>query len=153
MFKITDTDNGESYIQIKRYTIDAWIRDGDTLSADFYFDREKSYEEFEITAKIIYNDGTVENVKLEAVETFLDALGNPIHNYEADQEESEGPFQGKGLKQAVFEYNLGPNAAKRVKDIYLNAEYKGSNASTYAGAYTGSGEGTPANIYHPEGGE
>ena len=153
VFKITDTDNGESYIQIKRYTIDAWIRDGDTLSADFYFDREKSYEEFEITAKIIYNDGTVENVKLEAVETFLDALGNPIHNYEADQEESEGPFQGKGLKQAVFEYNLGPNAAKRVKDIYLNAEYKGSNASTYAGAYTGSGEGTPANIYHPEGGE
>ena len=45
VFKITDTDNEESYVQIKRYTIDAWIRDGNTLSADFYFDREKSYEE------------------------------------------------------------------------------------------------------------
>ena len=153
VFKITDTKGEESYIQIKRYAIDGWIRDDSILSADFYYDKNDSYEDFIITAKVIYNDGTVEKVTLEAVETFLDALGNPIHNYEADQEESEGPFKGKGLKQAVFEYNLGQNAERRVKDIYLNAEYKGSNASTYAGAYSGSGEGTPANLFHPEGGE
>lgn len=149
VFKITDTDNEESYVQIKRYTIDAWIRDGNTLSADFYFDREKSYEEFEITAKIIYNDGTVENVKLEAVEGFRDELGNPVEGFEFKEYEAGG----KGLKRSVFEHYIGEGADRNVKDVYLNAEYTGSNASTYAGAYAGSGEGTPANIYHPEGGE
>ena len=53
----------------------------------------------------------------------------------------------------MFEHYIGEGEDRNVKDVYLNAEYTGSNASTYAGAYAGSGEGTPANIYHPEGGE
>ena len=32
----------------------------------------------------------------------------------------------------------------------MNAEYKGSTADTYAGAYVGSGQGTLANIYTGE---
>ncbi len=149
VFKITDTNNEESYVQIKRYTIDAWIRDGNTLSADFYFDRERSYEEFEITAKIIYNDGTFENVTLEAVEGFRDELGNPVEGFEFKEYEAGG----KGLKRSIFEHYIAEGADRTVKDVYLNAEYKGSNASVYAGAYAGSGEGTPANLFHPEGGE
>lgn len=150
VFKLTDTNGGESYIQIKRYTIDGWIRDGHTLTADFYFKNTESYEDFIITAKVIYYDGTIENVTLEAVDHFRDSLGNPIDSYEADQEETIGPFKGKGLKQSVFEYNLGENADRNVKEIYLNAEYKGNNPNVYPGAYSGSGEGTPANLFHPE---
>ena len=152
VFRLNDTNGGESYVQIKRATIDGWIRDGDTLSADFYFDRTKSYDQFKLTAKVVYYDGTIENVTLEAIEGFRDGLGNPIEGYEADQEATEGPFQGKGLKLSVFEHYLGENADKNVKDIYLNAEYidEDLNDYTYAGAYAGSGEGTPANLYHPE---
>lgn len=150
VFKLTDTNGGESYVQIMRATIDGWIRDGDTLSADFYFDRTKSYTDFILTAKVLYYDGTIENVTLEAVDHFRDSLGNPIDAYEADQEESAGPFQGKGLKQSVFEYRLGENADRNVKDIYLNAEYTGNDPSVYPGAYSGSGEGTPANLFHPD---
>jgi len=152
VFRLNDTNGGASYVQIKRATIDGWIRDGHTLSADFYFDKDKSYNQFKLTAKVIYYDGTIQNVTLEPQNGFMDGLGNPIQGYEADQEESEGPFQGKGLKQSVFEYYLGENADRNVKDIYLNAEYIDEDADeyTYAGAYAGSGEGTPANLYHPE---
>lgn len=158
VFKLTDTHGDESYVQINRYTIDGTIRyDNDrnipVLSADFYFDRTKSHNNFNITAKIIYKDGTIENVTLNAANGFRDGLGNPIEGYEADQEATIGPFQGKGLKLSVFEYELPQNADRNIKDIYFNAEYKGGDAYTYAGAYSGSGEGTPANIYRPEGGE
>ena len=145
VFKLTDTNGDESYVQIKRYTIDAWIRDGNTLSADFYYDMEKDYDDFVITAKIMYYDGTVENVTLEAVEDFRDGLGNPVEGYFFD----ENAAGGKGLKRSVFEYYIAEGADRTVKDVYLNAEYVGSSASTYAGAYSGSGEGTPANLYHP----
>ena len=37
-----------------------------------------------------------------------------------------------------------------ISKIYLNAEYKGSTAEKYAGAYVGSGLGTLANIYTGE---
>ena len=144
------------YIKIKRYTIDAWFdhdQEGDFLRADFYYAKNKSYTDFDLTAKVIYNDGTIENVKLEAIDGFWDSLGNPIEGYEADQEAAIGPFKGKGLKQSVFECQLREDAERNVKDIYLNAEYTGSTAYTYAGAYAGSGEGTPANLYHPEEGE
>lgn len=152
VFKLTDTSGGEEYVQINRYTIDGWIRNNNTLSADFYYDRTKNYDDFVLTAKVVYNDGTIENVTLEAVEDFQDSLGHPIDGYEADQEASIGPFQGKGLKQSVFECYLGENAERRVKDIYLNAEYVDENDEDYiyAGAYSGSGDGTPANLYHPE---
>ena len=53
----------------------------------------------------------------------------------------------------MFEYDLPQNADRNIKDVYFNAEYKGSDAYTYAGAYSGSGEGTPINIYRPEEGE
>ena len=85
VFKLTDTNGGESYIQIKRYTIDGWIRDGHTLTADFYFKNTESYEDFIITAKVIYYDGTIENVTLEAVDHFRDSLGNPIDSYFVDK--------------------------------------------------------------------
>lgn len=151
VFKLTDTNGDESYVQIKRYTIDAWIRDGNTLSADFYYDHDEEYDNFVITAKILYYDGTTENVTLEAVEGFRDELGNPVEGFVFDEQEAGG----KGLKRSVFEYYIAEGADRLVKDVYLNVEYVDDNDqdTTYAGAYSGSGEGTPANLYHPGEGE
>lgn len=158
VFKLTDTNGEESYVQVKRYTIDGYIRYDDerhipVLAADFYFDREKSHEHFIITAKIVYKDGTIENATLEAIENFRDGLGNPVDGFELDQENPDFEFSGKGLKMSRFEYDLAQDADRNIQDVYLNAEYTGSDEYTYAGAYAGSGEGTPANIYHPEEGE
>ncbi len=149
-FKVTDTNGEVSYMLIKRYTIDGWIRhDGDRaiLTADFYFDNEKSYHDFELTAKIVHKNGTTRNVRLTAVNRIDDGLGNITNDYEVD----EATRGGKGLKKAVFEVNLDDGEEETIQDIYLNAEYEGSTESNYAGAYVGSGEGVLANIYHGEG--
>ena len=156
VFKITDTNNETSYIQVKRYTVDATISridDHPYITADFYFDRERSYTDFDITAKILYKDGTTETVSLTAQNGVDNGLGDYTEGFEQDQESEELHDKGKGLKLSTFIYQLEDGAERNIKDIYLNAEYKGSDASTYAGAYAGSGEGTLANIYHPEEGE
>ena len=156
VFKITDKSDKEYYVQVKRYTIDGWIRhEGEDnhaiLTADFYFDREKSYTDFDITAKIIYNDGSTENVKLQAVKRIDDGLGNITDKYEVEETVTHFGDDEFGLKKSVFEYVLPNNVDERNIDrVYLNAEYTGSTNYVYAGAYVGSGQGTLANIYHGE---
>lgn len=145
-FKVTDTNNKVSYVKIKRYTIDAWfkfVNNHPVLNADFFFDEERTYSDFDITAKIIYKDGTTKNVTLTASYGIDDGLGNITDAYEVKEED----FGGKGLKKAAFQYNLEDGEDREIKRIYLNAEYKGSTASNYAGAYVGSGEGVLANIF------
>lgn len=152
-FKVTDTKGEVTYMQIKRYTIDGWIRNDEKnplLIADFYFDNKKSYQDFNLTAKIIYKDGTSKNVTLEASYGIDDGLGNITEAYEIDESDPKFGEGGKGLKRSVFTYSLETGEADNIQDIYLNAEYKGSTADNYAGAYVGSGEGVLANIYHGE---
>lgn len=145
VFKVTDTKGGESYIQIKRTTIDGWIKNEDNkpvINADFWFDKEKSYEDFVLTAKIYYKDGTTKKVTLSAVKSIDDGLGNIAKEFEV--------LDGKGLKKSCFQYKLDDGEDKQIKTIYFNAEYKGSTTSNYAGAYVGSGEGVKANLYQEE---
>ena len=155
VFKATDSKGEESYFMIKRYTIDGWIKHVDNkpvLNADFYFDKRNTYSDFELTAKIIFKDGTEKNVTLEAVKGIDDGLGNIADVYEVDESQSSDPNvpTGKGLKKACFQYKLTNDEANNIKKVYLNAEFKGSTATNYAGAYTGSGEGILANIYTGE---
>lgn len=153
VFKVTDSNGGESCIQIKRYTVDAWIRfdnNRPVLTADFYFDRTKSYTDFDLTAKIVYKDGTTKNVSLTAKYGIDDGLGNITRAYEVDEENPQYGDKGKGLKKSTFEFALQNGEDRNISRVYLNAEYKGSTASNYAGAYVGSGEGTLANIYQGE---
>ena len=155
VFKATDRDGKEYYFMIKRYTIDGWIKNVDNkpvLNADFYFDNRNKYSDFELSAKIIFKDGTEKNVKLEAVKGIDDGMGNITDAYEVDEEHPADPSvpRGKGLKKACFQYNLTEEENKNIKKIYLNAEFKGSTNTNYAGAYTGSGEGILANIYTGE---
>lgn len=156
VFKVTDTDGEESYVLVKRYTIDGYIKFIDNhpvLNAEFYFDRTKSYTDFDLTAKIVYRDGTIKNVKLVAEGNIDDGLGNLDAEdvFEVDQEfPTEGglpnPNGGKGLKKSEFRYHLEDGEDRNISKIYLNAEYKGSTAENYAGAYVGSGEGVLANL-------
>lgn len=153
VFKITDDNNKESYILIKRYTIDGWIKFTDNhpvLTADFYFDRERTYKDFNLTARIVYKNGEEKTVTLTPHLGVDDGLGNYSEEYEVDQESTKFGPSGKGLKLSNFEFLLEDGEDRNISKVYLNAEYKGSTASNYAGAYVGSGKGTLANIYQEE---
>lgn len=160
VFKVKDTDNLEYYIKIKRYTIDAWFDHdnlGDFLRADFYYAKNKSYTDFDITAKILYKNGTTKMVNLTPQANVDDGLGNFTDNYYIDQEYPDSNMDpdhdepiGKGLKLSTFRYVLQNGEKDTIQDIYMNAEYKGNDPDVYPGAYSGSGEGTLANIFHPE---
>lgn len=156
-FKVTDSNDEESYFLVKRYTVDAWIKHEDNkpvLNADFYFDREKSYEDFDMTAVIVYRDGTEKTVTLEPVKAIDDGLGNVTYEWEVDEQvgnpEDPNIPKGKGLKKACFQFKLNDGEDRDIKKAYMNIEYKGSTSTNYAGAYSGSGKGTLANIYDPE---
>ena len=155
VFKITDTDENEYYIQVKRYTVDAWFRNLENelyIYADFYYHNELFYTNFDLTAKIVYKDGTVKNVVLSPYGKVDDGLDNWSTEPEVDVSVQHAPNvpPGKGLKQSAFVYKLSKDEDKKISKIYLNAEYKGSTAEKYAGAYVGSGLGTLANIYTGE---
>lgn len=154
VFKATDNNGEVSYFAVKRSTVDAWINNIENvphLYAELYYDRNNTYTDFNLTAKIIYKDGTITNVKLTHYNRVDDGLGNIAIVDEVDQEESEYGESGKGLKKAVFIYKLPNGKTDRdIKDAYINIEYKGSTETNYAGAFAGSGKGVLANIYHPE---
>ena len=158
VFKVTDNNGGIYYFNVKRYTVDAWINNVENephLYAELYFDKTKSYSDFDLTAKIEYKDGTVKNVSLTAYNKIDDGLGNITEAYEVDESVSPEPEHipaGKGLKKSVFIYKLPNGKSDRdIKKAYINVEYKGSTSSNYAGAFAGSGKGILANIYQGEG--
>ncbi len=158
VFKVTDNNGGISYFNVKRYTVDAWINNVENkphLYAELYFDKNKSYSDFDLTAKIEYKDGTIKNVALTAYNKIDDGLGNITEAYEVDESVSPDPEHmpaGKGLKKSVFIYKLPNGKTDRdVKKAYINVEYKGSTSSNYAGAFAGSGKGVLANIYQGDG--
>lgn len=153
-FKVTDSDGEVSYFNVKRYTVDAWVNNVENaphLYAELYFDKTKSYTDFELTAKIEYKDGTVENVPLTVYNKIDDHLGNITTAYELDESNPTYGPSGKGLKRSVFIYKLPNGKTDRdIKNAYVNVEYKGSTSTKYAGAFAGSGKGVLANIYHGE---
>ena len=155
VFKATDKNGEVSYFTVKRYIADPWINNIDNkphLYTELYFDKNNSYTDFNLTAKIEYKDGTVENVKLTPYNKIDDGLGNPTYAYEVDESNPEYGPSGKGLKKSVFIYKLkdGTKSDRDVKRAYVNVEYKGSTSKKYAGALAGSGKGILANIYKEE---
>ncbi len=156
VFKVTDTANHEYYIKIQRYTVDAYLNyiwdenpenQHPAITAEFYFERNKSYTDFDLTAKIVYKNGTSKTVALTAIQDVDDGLGNNTHAFEVDQQvvrydEFDNPLpSGKGLKKSVFRYDLEQGEDDTIEKAFVNVELKGSTATNYAGAYTGSGEG------------
>ena len=171
VFKITDDSEREYYVRIDRYTVDAYLNyvwndelepepenQHPAITAEFYFERDKHYDDFNLTAKIIYKDGTIKNVALEPIQYIDDGLGNITRDaYEVDQEiggfdEWGGPLPtGKGLMKSVFRYDLEKGEEEEIERVYVNAEYaEDLGEGTYAGAYTGSGEGVKVKMGEEE---
>ena len=152
VFKVTDTSNHEYFIRIVRkamYTDSVDTARGRGISVSyFYYDRSTSESDYLLTAKITYTDGTTKFVELENARHIDDGLGNFSTELEEDLENptrKEWP-KGKGLKVASFKYDLTSEEVKNISTIFVNAEYKGSTATNYAGAFTGSGEGQYVDI-------
>lgn len=147
VFKAIDKDGNEYYFRIVRSAIYAASVDlarGRGISVPyFYFDRNTSVDDYKLTARIEYTDGSAKIVELVNAKHIDDGLGNFSTELEEDLENptrNEWP-KGKGLKVASFKYDLNEDDLKDVITIHVNAEYKGSTATNYAGAFTGSGEG------------
>ena len=145
VFKVTDNNREVSYLKINRYTIDArlkFVNNKPTISADFSFDKNKSYTDFVITAKIVYKDGTSKIIDMTAVYGIDDGLGNLTESYEFNEETDDlGGNRGKGLKKSTFNYTLSSGEEDTISKVYINVEYKGNTDTEYAGAFAGSGKG------------
>ncbi len=154
VFKIVGTDNKEYYVLVQRYTVDGYFKMAGSkpvIAAEFYFDRLKNYDDFDLTLKINYKDGTVKTVGMEAIKGIDDGLGNITDAYEVDVEAGDNNVpHGKGLKKSYFEYELEDGEIDTIDTMYINAEYKGSTSTNYAGAYVGSGEGVLVKVYRGE---
>ena len=154
VFKVTDKDGGVYYFAVTRSTVDAWINNVEGAPhyyAEVYYDRNNTYKDFDISAKIIYKDGTIDKVSLSHYNKVDDGLGNISIVDEDDQEHPAFGSGGKGLKKAVFIYKLPKGKTDRdIKEAYTNIEFKGSTSDKYAGAFAGSGKGVLANIYQGE---
>ena len=150
VFKVTSTNNETYYLRVNRLTLGVnndeviYRPNGDDIDiiANFYFDRTTSYEDYILTAKIEYKDGSTKVVKMVNAKEIDDGFGNKIYAYELDDQENPiGPSNGKGLKTSTYKYTIKNSEAKNINKVYINAEYKGSTSTNYAGAFAGSGKG------------
>ncbi len=147
VFKLTDTNDHEYYFMINRQAMNVNVR-GDKdhpweITSELYFDRNKSWEDYEINARILYKDGSTKIVKMENAKLIGDGLGNDEVIFENDEENPVNNVwpKGKGLKRAVFKTKIDNSEMLNVDKIYLNVEFTGSTDSKYAGNYAGSGKG------------
>ena len=150
VFKITDSNNKSYYLRLNRQTMYTEFmhglgddRDFAGLVSDFYYDRNTTYTDYKITAKIVYKSGKVKFVEMKNAKFIDDGLGNSLNIYENDEEHpsnTDWPV-GKGLKRATYKYAMSEDEAKTVSKIYVNVEFTGSTSSKYAGTLAGSGMG------------
>lgn len=146
VFKVTTDDNKEQFIYINRRTTDPWIRTDDGkegIVVETFYDRNKSYSDLDVIAKVINKDGSSKVVHLEAERGIDNGLGDIIDGYEVDEQtvgDNTTP-KGKGMKRANFVYAMSKADLKKVDKIYINVGFKGSTETTYAGNFAGSGKG------------
>ena len=146
VFKAKDSAGKEYYFRIKRMTLDVWQgydENGPNLQAEFYFDRQTSWEDYLITAKIVYKDGSTKKIQMENARAVDDGLGNFTYAPEVDMESVSDPNipHGKGLKLAKYNYQLSREDEGKISKVYFNVEFAGGSDKSYAGAFAGSGKG------------
>ena len=145
VFKVVDSNSDVSYLKISRLVIDGKIKhinNSPVISADLYFDKNKSYTDFIVSAKIVYKDGKNKSIVMNPVYGVDDGLGNVTDTYEFNEETDDlGGNRGKGLKRSTFNYSLSRGEEDTISKVYINVENKGSTSASYAGAFAGSGKG------------
>ena len=156
VFKITDTEDKEYFVRINRFTLELdrdeiHYRDGETNDYDiktkFYFDRETSYSDYVLTAKIEYTDGTSKVVEMVNAREIDNGMGDKVYAPEIDdQENPSGPHNGRGLKIAAYKLTIKNADVKNISRVFINVEMAGSTAENYEGAFAGSGKGVVINF-------
>ena len=156
ILKIEGSDGGTYYLEIHRITFTEMQFDRDTIwnnhfngiRVELIFDEQTSYEDYELTAQIVYLDGTTELVQLENLGWVDENYGGNLvfHN------EYSGEMSGKGLKRANYGYEIRESRfEENIKAVYFNIRYSGTTEENYASTFAGSGRGiTLENERQPE---
>ena len=147
VFKVTGSDGETYYLQIFRLTLAETMLEHSNdfnnhftgVRAELIFDEETSWDDYELTATIIYADGSSVHLPLENLGWVDDNYGG---NLQFGKEYS-GEMSGKGLKRANFGYAFDDNDFDRdIRKVYFNVRFAGSTEERYAGTFSGSGRGT-----------
>ena len=146
VLKITGTNNEVYYLEIHRITFsqmqfehaNPFNNNFSGIRVEMIFDEETSYADYELTAQIVYLDGSVESVSLEN-------LGWVDENYGGNlvfAPEYSGSMSGKGLKRANYGYTIDDNRFEEdIATVYFNIKRSGTTEENYAGTFAGSGRG------------
>ncbi len=132
IFKITDTDGHDYYLDVERSILDNWIRE-ESVQTTFYFDAETSYSDYELIATYVYNDGTIVEKEMTNAQRIDDGLGNIMYKYETEA--------GLNLKMATYVIEEEPGFSDDLDGVYFNARKAGTTQLIYAGTLAGSGLG------------
>ena len=146
VFKVTDTNKKTYYVKIKRMAIDAWMsrnQDGMKVQTEIFYDNRTSYTDYSIKATIIYKDGSTKVVDMINSKRIDDGLGNPVLDYEVDEEHPprDDWAKGKGIKRADYHYDISEAEARKIDTVYVSVEKSGSTSTKFAGSFAGSGKG------------
>ena len=143
IFEITDQNNNKYYVRIVRSIIDISFHDGNPIinknntyvEVDLLYDDEQSWEDYEVNATIVLNDGTYKKETLTNLRAIDKGGGNVYYTEETQF--------GEHLKTAAFGLDLDGDEhyLESVEGIYINVRKAGSTEETYAGTYAGNGRG------------
>ena len=141
VFKIT-AGGKDYFVKINRLVLD--IKDNfgpdteeDYLIARIFYSKENSYDDYEVIATVIYNDGTTDVKVLSPSELRYYDVDDRNRSITGDNYKLEG---GKGLYESQCYI-----AVDRLKLVgaYFTIVTKGAlEGDTYNGTFSGSGEGT-----------
>lgn len=134
-FEVTDVANNTYYIKIGRTVMSVEDNFGPNTTnpkviSQLYYPTNYNYNDFEVFAKVYYDDGT--SITKKATPTIIGWLnGHEYDSYETDD-------AGKNLKLAAYSVDTDKN----VTNVYFTVVYKGAlNGDTYGGTFAGSGKG------------
>jgi hypothetical protein len=153
VFELTDTNNEKYYFMINRIAAQAKIdhnnKGDEFIFASLYYDRNTSYSDYIVKTKIIYKDGSIKTYEMTNANYVDDGLGNTITNVKEVDSENPGRddwTRGKGIKLASYKHDLAKDEKDKIEKAYVFVEFKGSTKDNYAGALSGSGNGSEVNM-------
>ncbi len=139
VFKVT-AGGKDYFVKIGRIVINVHDNFGpntveDKLIAELFYSKDKSYNDYDVVATVIYNDGTSENKILSASE--IDFADPNDENRAIDEYRLNG---GKGLYSS--QYIISVDRMKLV-GAYFTVIKKGAlTGDNYGGTFSGSGKGS-----------
>lgn len=144
VFEITDVSGEKYYLQVDRSLLYVDVNDafygGSSVYVKFFFDAESDYDDYEILATYVYDDGSMEIKTMQNRGSILCNLSDQCAGYQM-----EG---GRNLKMADYEIEESLGFTENMTGVYFNVRRVGSTDNVYAGTLSGSGIGYYEEIRH-----